>query len=203
MNAVAGAGSGKEWVTGRWPWVAWLALASGVHAHASEIQAEEAPVTVAEAHVPPPALVVTRESRSDALHAADAAAGVGASWFPAQGSSLGLMAILHPSSAGPDGQPGRRQGLDLGLHWRSSGGRHLGVQAWHSLGPVPDAWTLVQSRQPSYGARVEMRLPPARFGGLVADYRFLGLQLQSGARITLKRKNGRPTLYYRVQFYAL
>lgn len=58
----------------------------------------------------------------------------------------------------------------------------------------------MQLRQPGYGARIEMKLVPARASGLVADYGFIGLQLESGARITLRKKDGKPTVVYRVKF---
>ena len=36
--------------------------------------------------------------------------------------------------------------------------------------------------------------------GLVAERGFLGLQLESGARITVRRSGGKPMLYYRSKF---
>ncbi|WP_143762966.1 hypothetical protein [Ramlibacter tataouinensis] len=181
-------------------------MAPGSQAFASESsERPDEAVTVAQAALP--SLVVTQESRPDPVDGlAMTSQQVAASWFPTPRSPLGFMAAVRPAAAGTPDRPGlQRPGLDLGLHWRSAGHgrRGLQVQAWQTLAPDPDAWTLVQSRQPAYGARVEMRLKPARAGGLVADYQFFGLQLQSGARITIRRTEGRPRIYYRVQFYAL
>lgn len=90
---------------------------------------------------------------------------------------------------------------DLGIQWRQPvmNDRHVDVTAWRRMAPEPDALTLIHQREPVYGARVEMNLQ-GRKRGLVADKRFLGLQLDNGTRITLRRKDGNPTLYYRSQF---
>ena len=53
-----------------------------------------------------------------------------------------------------------------------------------------DAVDLVQARQPTYGARVEMQLGSLPQRGFVADRGFLGLQLEGGARITVRRSGG-------------
>ena len=63
----------------------------------------------------------------------------------------------------------------------------------------PDAYALVQQQEPVYGARVEMRLAPAK-SPLLFDRGFVGMQLQSGARISIKRKDGKPMVYYRSSF---
>ena len=71
---------------------------------------------------------------------------------------------------------------------------------WNWCTPA-DALALIQQQQQEsnvYGARVEMKLAPAS-KRLFAD-RFIGLQLDSGARIGLKKSNGNPTIYYRNQF---
>jgi hypothetical protein len=96
---------------------------------------------------------------------------------------------------------GERGALDLGVQWRQpvANDRHVDVTAWRRMTPEFDAVTLIRQREPVYGARVEMNLQ-GRKRGLVMDKRFLGLQLDSGTRITLRRKNGNPTLYYRSQF---
>jgi hypothetical protein len=36
--------------------------------------------------------------------------------------------------------------------------------------------------------------------GLAADLGFIGLQLEGGARISIKRKHGGPMVYYRTSF---
>jgi hypothetical protein len=101
----------------------------------------------------------------------------------------------------PAGVVNGGQALDLGLQWRQPVmiGRHVDITAWRRLTPEADALTLIQQRDPVYGARVEINLQ-GRKRGLVADRRFIGLQLDSGARITLRRKDGNPVLYYRSQF---
>ena len=109
--------------------------------------------------------------------------------------SLALVPPL-PSSIGP------YAGNDIGVQWRSSGAYPVDITAWRRLpgpNPAPDALSLVQNRQPLYGARVEMKLPAAR-SGFVTDLKAIGLQLDNGAKIMLRRKDGNPTLYYRQQF---
>jgi hypothetical protein len=64
-----------------------------------------------------------------------------------------------------------------------------------------DAISMVQMRQPAvYGARVEMNLTAGPRTTFALDRGFVGLQLESGARITIKRKDGRPMVYYRTTF---
>jgi hypothetical protein len=117
---------------------------------------------------------------------------------PALGLSLGLSNLDGSVFGGgaPFAAPGPN--ADLGLHWRSGGNYHVEVSAWRHLA-TPDALEMVLQRQTTYGARVEMQLPSAR-RGLVADRGFLGMQLESGARITIRRKEHVPMLYYRNQF---
>lgn len=108
--------------------------------------------------------------------------------------TLGTPMVLPGMGAGP-------QALDLGVQWRQPviQDRHVDITAWRRITPQPDALTLIRQREPVYGARVEFNLK-AKKRGLVADRRFIGLQLDSGARITIRRKNGNPVLYYRAQF---
>ena len=127
-------------------------------------------------------------------------------WLPPRRSALGLaigMTSLHgsmlPAAAAPFA--GNSTSVDLGLHWRYTleSNERLDVMAWRRVVP-PDALSLVQSREPSYGARVEMRIGPVLKTGFVADRGFLGFQLESGARITLRRSGGKPMVYYRTKF---
>ncbi len=63
-----------------------------------------------------------------------------------------------------------------------------------------DAISLIEQRQATtYGARVEMKLSGSG-KGFVADKGFIGLQMEGGGRLMLRKKDGKPTLYYRVKF---
>jgi hypothetical protein len=92
-------------------------------------------------------------------------------------------------------------GIDVGLQWRQPlpNNQVIDITAWRRVHQQPDALTLIEQREPLYGARVEMKIAPRR-SGFTTDYKFIGLQLDSGAKIGLRRKDGRPTIYYRAQF---
>lgn len=117
------------------------------------------------------------------------------------GVTLGMTSLAVSrygfTGAGPEGP----SGVSLGLQWRYliDSGRRLDITAWRELGRPGDALALVQSRDAGYGARVEMQLSGSR-RTLVADRGFLGVQLDSGARIALKRSAGKPMVYYRNSF---
>jgi hypothetical protein len=109
----------------------------------------------------------------------------------ATGAPAGVIATLAPSRS-----------VDLGLHWRHTFDSHyrFDVTAYRRM-PDADAISLIESREPTYGARVEMGLGSAKMSkGFVADRGFVGLQLESGARLSVKRKNGGPMFYYRNNF---
>lgn len=112
----------------------------------------------------------------------------------------GIFALANPTGAGLAPTP--QLALDVGLRWRHTldSNQRIDITAWRRVTPQPDAYTLVQARQPTYGARVELNLNSARRSGLVADRGFLGLQLESGGRFTVRRKDGRPMIYYRTRF---
>ena len=57
---------------------------------------------------------------------------------------------------------------------------------------------MIQDREPTFGARVEMRITSRR--SFATELKAIGLQLDNGAKIMLRRKDGNPTLYYRQQF---
>ena len=202
MNAVAsrGLGPSKEFPARHWPGIAVVALlgfASGKALALDEDAATERgrpQLEVSASSLPRfDADGSTRASRIDMV------------LLPPQRSALGLsFGMSNPdgpalTALGPrtDGGPS----LDLGLHWRHTldSNYRVDVVAWRRLTP-PDALTLVQTRQPSYGARVEMRLSPSARRGLVADRGFVGLQLESGARVSLRRTFAAPTIYYRNNF---
>jgi hypothetical protein len=92
-----------------------------------------------------------------------------------------------------------RGSVDLGLQWRQPiAGQQIDVAAWRRVAPQPDALSLIQQQDTVYGARLEMKLKPAK-KNFLAD-RFIGVQLDSGARIGIRKSNGNPTVYYRNQF---
>ncbi|NPC54420.1 hypothetical protein [Caenimonas soli] len=118
-------------------------------------------------------------------------------WLPRRRSALGLS--LGMTSI--DGL-GLGQSMDVGLHWRYTMDTNyrIDVTAWRRMTPI-DAASLVQLREPSYGARVEMRIGRAPTQpGFVAERGFIGFQLESGARITVRRSGGKPMIYYRTKF---
>ncbi len=101
--------------------------------------------------------------------------------------------------------PSARQwqdGHDVGLSWRARlmDDKVIDITAWRRMPQQPfDAISQIRQRDPLYGARVEMKLAPARTR-FATELRAIGLQLDNGARILLRRKDGNPTLYYRSQF---
>ncbi|HYF20002.1 MAG TPA: hypothetical protein VEA40_19200 [Ramlibacter sp.] len=113
---------------------------------------------------------------------------------PAARLSLTATTPLHTFGAPPTG-------LDVGLQWRQplANNQAVDITAWRRVNQQPDAMSLIEQREPLYGARVEMKIAPRR-SGFTTDYKFIGLQLESGAKIGLRRKDGRPTVYYRAQF---
>ena len=89
---------------------------------------------------------------------------------------------------------------DVGLSWRAPlSSQQVDITAWRRMGPPQDALSLIQQRDPTFGARLEYQLPKPR-RGFATDLRFIGMQLDNGARIGVRRANGNPTLYYRQQF---
>ena len=112
---------------------------------------------------------------------------------------LPLTLDVHPSLPST---PAWQAGDDVGLSWRArlADDRLIDITAWRRIQRQPfDAVSQIRQRDPLYGARVEMKLTPARTR-FATELRAIGLQLDNGARILLRRKNGNPTLYYRAQF---
>lgn len=126
-------------------------------------------------------------------------------WLPPRRSALGLavgMSSPYGSSLAPGPAfAGNSSGVDLGLHWRYTldSNYRVDVTAWRRMAPA-DAAALVQSQTPTYVARIEMGIGQATRRGFVADRGFLGFQLESGARITVRRSGGKPMVYYRTKF---
>jgi hypothetical protein len=112
-------------------------------------------------------------------------------------SSFGVtmgIAVLSPARAsfGP-GTVQEVTGVNLGLQWRytQDSNRRIDITAWRDVGRPSDALSLIQSQDAGYGARVEM-LISGRGMPLVAERGFIGVQLDGGARISVKRSAGRP-----------
>lgn len=137
------------------------------------------------------------------LDGATRASRVDLTWMPPRtpslGLALGLTSFEGPGLKAPGGSPA--PAVDLGIHWRPAldSQYRLDVTAWRRMAPA-DAISLVQNREPSYGARFEMQIGSAPSAGLVAARGFLGLQLEGGGRITVRRSHGRPMVYYRSKF---
>jgi hypothetical protein len=93
--------------------------------------------------------------------------------------------------------------MDFGVHWRVmlDSSYRFDVTAYRRVQNA-DAISLIESRDPEYGARVELGLGsiPGRSKGFVANRGFVGFQLESGARVTIRRRAGGPMLYYRNAF---
>lgn len=127
---------------------------------------------------------------------------VDVSLFPATTPRLG--AVFGMSGFGPQHSPtlglqANRPSVDLGLRYSHRvHSQQIDVTAWRRMNAEPEPYT-VPDRQAVYGARVEMNLAPAK-SGLALARGFVGFQLESGARISIKRKDGRPMIYYRTSF---
>jgi hypothetical protein len=126
--------------------------------------------------------------------------------MPQQGSGMGLsFGISTFTPTQPLMAPGGLQShsLDLGVRWRYTldGTTRFDVTAYRHV-PNNDAMSLIESRDPGYGARVEMALGGTQKlqKGFATQKAFIGLQLESGARLYLKRSGGGPMLYYRNTF---
>lgn len=117
-------------------------------------------------------------------------------------SSVGVMlGVTNNEATVPT--PGFKStpALDLGFHWRhtTDGNWRFDVSAWRKVVP-PDALAMIDAHDPSYGARVEMHMGAMPKNGFVADRGFLGLQLEGGGRLGVRRAFGGPMLYYRSNF---
>jgi hypothetical protein len=132
---------------------------------------------------------------------------VDVSLFPPGGPS-GIGAVLGMSTprAGVQayGLNPPSTSVDLGVRWsqRLNAQQHIDVTAWRRMNSDQDAYSLIQRQQQTvYGARVELNLAASSTKTRFAtDLGFIGLQLESGARISIKRKNGAPMVYYRTSF---
>lgn len=108
--------------------------------------------------------------------------------------SLTVIPQIASQRPGPAGE-------DLGLQWRQPVGtdRTIDIMAWRRAATRErDALSMIQEREPMFGARVEMRITSRK--SFATELKAIGLQLDNGAKIMLRRKDGNPTLYYRQQF---
>lgn len=126
------------------------------------------------------------------------------SWpWPRDSSMLGVSLGLSVPPGSPL-DPRSTQSFDVGLRWRSTldSTRRIDASAWRRVTPVPDAISLINGSagQDLYGTRVEMQFTSARSHGFVAERGAIGVQLEGGARLSLRAKHGKPMLYYRARF---
>lgn len=168
-------------------------------------------ILVAEARIEQqPARLQVQASSLPRLEASDngfQAPRVDVSLFP-PGGSRGLGAVLGMSTPRTGmqsyGLNAPATSIDLGVRWsqRLSNQQQIDVTAWRRMSMDQDAYSLIQrQQQPVYGARVELNLAKSsKKAGLAADLGFIGLQLEGGARISIKRKHGGPMVYYRTSF---
>lgn len=123
-------------------------------------------------------------------------------WLPPRHPSLGLaLGLVSQDTLGFAPMSGTGgPSVDLGVHWRYGGEHRIDVTAWRRMAASDNASGLPEPTS-SYGARLEMRMKSAsarqRFG---FDRGLLGLQLEGGGRIGVRRTGGHPMIYYRTSF---
>ena len=166
------------------------------------------PAVVATADTARPQLEVSTTTlpRFDGIDSATRASRIGVTLLPQHRSSLGVAfgvssvsgakSALVPFSA-------TVPSIDYGVHWRVTldSNYRFDVTAYRRV-QNSDAMSLIESGDPSYGARVELGMGSiqGRSKGFVADRGFLGVQLEGGARVSVKRSHGGPMFYYRNSF---
>jgi hypothetical protein len=189
-----------------------LALATCVLAPAGLAQQPEPPITegrvASEARTDQPQVRVelrtTTLPRLEAQDAGGQAQRVDLSLMPANSGGVGAVVGLsgYGGGASPLGLQTQRTSLDIGLRWSHTlrSQEQLDITAFRRMNNSPDdAYTLTQMRDPVYGARVELNLAGKK-NRLGFDRGLFGLQLESGARISIRRKDGGPMVYYRSNF---
>jgi hypothetical protein len=167
-----------------------------------------AEAVVAEARTGAPVRVQVQTSALPRLDSQDSgfqAPRVDVSLFPANAGGVGAVVGMSGFSSRqplPLGLAPVQPSLDFGVRFshKLQSQNQIDITAWRRMNTADDAYTLIQARQPVYGARVEMNLKASKTGIVALDRGFVGLQLESGARISIKRKNGGPMLYYRTTF---
>ncbi|MEJ6022984.1 hypothetical protein [Ramlibacter sp. PS4R-6] len=184
-----------------------LASANASAARSDRAESAGEAVLVAAADLPRPQLEVSASTlpRFDNVDANTQTARIDMRLMSAKQSGLGLALGMNNATGA---QPGTiatlapARSVDLGVHWRYTfdSNYRFDVTAYRRM-PNADAISLIESRDPTYGARVEMGFgSTSTRKGFVADRGFVGLQLEGGARLAVKRKNGGPMFYYRNQF---
>jgi hypothetical protein len=128
---------------------------------------------------------------------------VDVSLFPANSGGVGAVLGMSGFSAKQPvtvGMVPARPSVDVGVRFthKLQSLNQIDVTAWRRMNTPDDAYTLIQVREPVYGARVEMNIKPSSM--IAFDRSAIGLQLEGGARISIKRKNGGPMVYYKTSF---
>jgi hypothetical protein len=172
----------------------------------SSLQQQQQGMLMAEARIDQPVRLEVQTSTLPRLEAQDSgfqAPRVDLSLFPATSPNFGAVLGMSGFSNRQPQTPGLqapRPSVDLGVRYSQRlQSRQVDVTAWRRMTNDDDAITLAQMRQPVYGARVELNLKPSK-GPVSLDGGFIGMQLEGGAKIAIKRKDGRPMVYYRTAF---
>jgi len=163
---------------------------------------------VAQAQGEPALRVQVQTSTLPRLEASDSGfktSRVDVSLFPSAPGNLGALFGMSGFSARQTpqalGLQQQRPSVDFGFRWSQRlQSQQVDITAWRRMNIEDDAYSLVQSHQPVYGARVEMNLDAGRKSLFAAERGFIGMQLEGGGKISIKRSNGTPMLYYRNQF---
>lgn len=191
----------------RWNAAVLAMLVTSPVAWAQDASLAPGEAVAAEARAEAPLRVQVQTSALPRLESHDSgfqAPRVDVSLFPANSRGVGAVVGMSGFSARqplPLGLAPTPPSLDFGVRWshKLQSQNQIDITAWRRMNTADDAYSLIQARQPVYGARVEMNLKSST-GILALDRGFVGMQLQSGARISIKRKNGGPMLYYRTTF---
>jgi hypothetical protein len=118
---------------------------------------------------------------------------------PRDETTLGRLSLSMRAPL-PGTSSGAAFAADIGLRWRAPlASQQVDITAWHRMGLPGDALSMVQQRDPTFGARLEFQLPKPR-SGFSSELRAIGMQLDNGVRIGVRRTNGNPTLYFRQEF---
>jgi hypothetical protein len=204
--AVTGQSAGRRWESN--PVASCTALVLATCAMAcGPVQAQQqvADAVMADAAAKPSVRLEVQTSTLPRLEAQDSgfqAPRIDLSLFPTAGSKFGAVVGVSGFNNGlPQlGLAPTHPSVDVGVRWSQRvQSRQIDITAWRRMTNDEDAYTLTQMNQPVYGARVELNLSPSK-GPLSFSGGFIGMQLQSGARISIKRKDGGPMIYYRTSF---